>query len=73
MLQLSLLYVTRHVSDVSLTLLQEYINSMTDEAFEKHRTALAVERSVKPKTLGEECKKYWKEMKCSEYQFNRGK
>ena len=45
---------------------------MTAEAFEKHKTALAVERSVKPKTLGEECKKYWNELQRSEYHFNRG-
>ena len=45
---------------------------MPKETFEQHRAALAVERSVKPKTLREECSRYWKELQCSEYHFNRG-
>ena len=46
---------------------------MPAEAFEQHKKALAVERSVKPKTLAEECGRYWRELQRSEYHFNRGK
>ena len=51
---------------------QEALRSMPKEKFEQHKTALSVERTVKPKTLSEECHKYWKELQCSEYHFNRG-
>ena len=45
---------------------------MTNETFKKHKAALAVERSVKPKTLNEECSRYWRELQRSEYHFKRG-
>ena len=46
---------------------------MPAEKFEQHKKALAVERSVKPKKLSEECGRYWRELQRSEYHFNRGK
>ena len=46
---------------------------MSTEKFEQHKKALAVERSVKPKKLSEECGRYWRELQRSEYHFNRGK
>jgi hypothetical protein len=46
---------------------------MSAEKFEQHKKGLAVERSVKPKKLSEECGRYWRELQRSEYHFNRGK
>ena len=46
---------------------------MPAENFEQHKKGLAVERSVKPKKLSEECGRYWRELQMSEYHFNRGK
>ena len=45
---------------------------MTAENFDKHKEALTVKRSEKPKTLHEETVMYWKEIESYKYHFNRG-
>ncbi len=49
------------------------LESLTDEAFDKHKAALAVRRLEKPKKLSEEYAKYRSEILCRQYHFSRGK
>lgn len=52
---------------------QAFLESLSDEDFEKHRSALAVKRSEKPKKLKEETNRYWREILTFEYHFDRGR
>ena len=46
---------------------------MTDEDFEKHRNAVEVKRTEKPKTLTQEFSKYIQEVYKFQYRFDRGR
>lgn len=45
---------------------------MNNEDFEDYKEALATIRLEKPKTLNQQCSKYWTEIKEQQYHFNRG-
>ena len=57
----------------SLFVIQTYIEEMTEEAYQKHVTALALRRLEKPKKLISEANRHWSEIKCGHYNFDRGK
>jgi len=46
---------------------------MTDEDFEKHKSALEVKRTEKPKTMREQFSRYIREVFNFQYHFDRGK
>ena len=45
---------------------------MTEEAYQKHVTALALRRLEKPKKLSSEAMKHWGEISSKQYNFDRG-
>lgn len=51
---------------------QHHLESLEEDAIERHRRALAVKRSEKPKKLRDECGKYWSEILSQQYHFARG-
>ena len=58
---------------VCTSYLQHHLESLTEEDFGRHRQALSVKRSEKPKKLKDECAKYWGEIISQQYHFVRGK
>ena len=56
-----------------MSYLQHHLESLTEEDFERHRQALSVKRSEKPKKLKDESGKYWGEIISQQYHFVRGK
>ena len=57
---------------VCTSCLQHHLESLTEEDFGRHRQALSVKRSEKPKKLKDECGKYWGEILSRQYHFVRG-
>ena len=51
---------------------QQTLEALSAEEFEKHKQALTVRRSEKPKKLKDEFYKHLAEILCQEYHFNRG-
>ncbi|XP_033106697.1 insulin-degrading enzyme-like [Anneissia japonica] len=51
--------------------MKDHITNMKQEDFEQQVSALAVKRSVKPKKLTTECRKYWSEISSGQYNFDR--
>ena len=51
---------------------QSHLDGLAEEEFSTHKKALELKRLEKPKTLGEECQKYWTEITTGMYCFNRG-
>ncbi|WWC73601.1 uncharacterized protein I206_107573 [Kwoniella pini CBS 10737] len=54
-----------------LTGLQETIDEMKDDEFEKHKQSLIAKKSEKPKNLSEESKRFWGRVKDRYYEFNK--
>ena len=54
---------------VCTSYLQHHLESLTEEDFGRHRQALSVKRSEKPKKLKDECAKYWGEIISQQYHF----
>ena len=52
--------------------LQSHISGLKEEELETHKKALEVRRLEKPKTMAEECQRYWSEISAGTYYFNRG-
>jgi len=52
--------------------MQGMIESMTDDVFHKHVTALAIKRLEKPKKMSAQNAKYWSEIGNQLYNFQRG-
>ena len=51
---------------------QAQLADLKEEEFAAHKKALEVRRLEKPKTMTEECQKYWTEISSGTYYFNRG-
>jgi len=51
---------------------QHHLELLEEDMIERHRKALAVKRSEKPKKLRDECGKYWSEILSQQYHFARG-
>ncbi|XP_066457093.1 insulin-degrading enzyme isoform X2 [Eleutherodactylus coqui] len=54
-----------------LKTMEKSLEEMTEEAFQKHIQALALQRLDKPKKLSAECAKYWGEIISQQYHFER--
>ncbi|XP_071494745.1 insulin-degrading enzyme-like [Diadema antillarum] len=54
-----------------LASMESYLEEMSEEAYQKHVTALAVKRSEKPKQLREEAFRHWTEVTSKQYNFER--
>lgn len=52
--------------------LQDHMNDMKEEEYQKHVTALALKRSEKPKRLASEAIRHWSEISSRQYNFERG-
>ncbi|CAH1784511.1 unnamed protein product [Owenia fusiformis] len=63
-------YVENRI-EAFLWAMEKYICDMTDEIFKKHATALGAHRLEKPKKLSSQNNKYWSEIACQQYNFNR--
>ena len=50
---------------------EEHIEKMDEEEFERHKTSLAEKRLEKPKVLGTRTWKFWSEIVCEQYNFDR--
>ena len=62
-----------HVHVILRFCFQHHLESLTEEEFGRHRQALSLKRSEKPKKLKDECGKYWGEIISQQYHFVRGK
>lgn len=51
--------------------MEEALEKMNEEEFQKHITALSVKRLEKPKKLGTQCAQYWSEIVSQQYNFDR--
>ncbi|XP_051778792.1 insulin-degrading enzyme isoform X2 [Erpetoichthys calabaricus] len=54
-----------------LRTMDKTVEEMSEEAFQKHIQALAIQRLDKPKKLSAECAKYWGEIISQQYNFDR--
>ncbi|KAM9366027.1 insulin-degrading enzyme isoform 2-T2 [Pholidichthys leucotaenia] len=54
-----------------LCTMEKAVEEMSEEAFQKHIQALAIQRLDKPKKLSAECAKYWGEIISQQYNFDR--
>lgn len=58
-------------TEAFLLTMQSHLDGLAEEEFSTHKKALELKRLEKPKTLGEECQKYWTEITTGMYCFNR--
>lgn len=63
-------YLDTRIENFLITM-QERIEKMEDEEFEKFKDALAVQRLEKPKKLSAQAMKYWSEIISQQYNFDR--
>lgn len=57
--------------DVDNYFLQTYIENMSGEEFETHKTALATKKLEKPKQLAKLTNRFWGEISSRHYNFDR--
>ena len=51
--------------------MREFIGAMSDDEFETNKQGLIAKRLEKPKKLSERANKYWNEIVCQQYNFDR--
>ncbi|GAB6025052.1 hypothetical protein CHUAL_010157 [Chamberlinius hualienensis] len=51
--------------------MESYLEEMSDDEFERHRESLIALRLEKPKKLFSQTSKYWNEITCQQYNFER--
>lgn len=53
-------------------LFQTFIEELSEEAFNNHVEALVTKRLEKPKKIWSQNNRYWSEITCQQYNFDRG-
>lgn len=63
--------ISIHRLIIEIIILQPYIEKLTDEEFETHKTTLATRKLEKPKQLAKLTSKFWSEISSRYYNFER--